>query len=104
MPKNPRSLAIVDHNTKKHKYGFQDAGYSQQTIPFRTDDFQYNPGNFCYEIVENSSFDPEFGKAQRQLTRNRFKPLGMKSHARADTKLPDFSAQRSQSTMCDSPQ
>lgn len=58
-------MAVVESQTRKHNYGFTDKGHDQQTTPFKTSDFQYNPGNFCYEIVEFSSFDPEDGKAHR---------------------------------------
>lgn len=75
MKKN--NMAIINNNSKNHKYGYSEAGGTQQNTPFKTSDFQYNPGNFCYEIVENASFDPEEGRAFRQLNKNRFKPLGI---------------------------
>jgi hypothetical protein len=94
MKKN--SQAVVNHNTKGHSYGYGNAGGEQQNTPFKTNDFQYNPGNFCYEIVENSSFDPEEGKSFRQLHKNRYKPLGItgKDNYRRSpvpaTTTPDF--------------
>lgn len=90
--------AVVNHNTKGHNYGYAEAGGEQQNTPFKTSDFQYNPGNFCYEIVENSAFDPDDGKSFRQLHKNRYKPLGItgKDNYRRtpvqDKPVPDFGA------------
>ena len=88
--------AVVNNNTKGHKYGYQEAGGEQQNTAFKTSDFQYNPGNFCYEIVENSSYTNDDGKAFRQLNKNRYKPLGItgKDNYRRspapDQRIPDF--------------
>ena len=73
--------AVVNNNSKNHTYGYAEAGGEQQNTPFKTSDFQYNPGNFCYEIVENSAFDSEEGKSFRQLHKNRYKPLGITGRA-----------------------